>query len=71
MQEKEWYKVREISYQVYVSNWQNPKRKPLSKDKYMQIGKPSKAPSLSETQQIAIKKAQQEWLDSQKNSNGR
>lgn len=71
LEEKEWYKVREISYQVYISNWQSSKKKPLSKDKYMQIGKPSKAPSLNETQQLAIKQAQQEYANSQLKNNGR
>ena len=33
----EWYKVREVSYQVYVSNWQNPKKKPLTKDRFMPL----------------------------------
>jgi hypothetical protein len=39
----DWYKVREVTYQIYVSNWQNPKRKPLTKDRFWDLeGKQNK-----------------------------
>jgi hypothetical protein len=33
----DWYKVREVTYQIYVSNWQNPKKKPLSKSRFWNL----------------------------------
>lgn len=35
-------RTREICYQIYVSNWMDSKRKPVSKEKYWSIGEDNK-----------------------------
>lgn len=37
MQKRLDYRQRDIMYQIYVSNWGNPKKKPVSKDRYWNI----------------------------------
>jgi hypothetical protein len=65
LDKKEWYKVRLIAYQIYVSNWQNPKKKPVSIEKFMSL-ETKKKPKLTEAQQNAIKYAVEQY-DKQKN----
>lgn len=60
LEKKEWYKVRALAYQTYVSNWQNPKKKPVTIDKFMNLEGGSK-PKLNNAQKEAIRKAQEQY----------
>ena len=60
LDKKEWYKIRAIAYQVYVSNWQNSKKKPVKIDQYMQLEE-KVAPTLTDAQKKAIKVAQEQY----------
>jgi hypothetical protein len=31
------YRQRDIMYQIYVSNWDNPKKRPVNKDKFWRL----------------------------------
>lgn len=56
LDKKEWYKVRLIAYQIYVSNWQDSKKKPVSINKYLPLDKQEKL-KLTEAQRNAANKA--------------
>jgi len=58
-EKKEWLKIREIAYQVYVSNWYSKKR-PLSKERYMPIE--NKKQVVPDHVREAIKNAQEEYF---------
>ena len=65
LEKKEWYKVRAIAYQVYVSNWQHPKKKPISIKRYMDLDGDAK-PRLTEEHKQAFINARKLY-DKQKN----
>jgi hypothetical protein len=67
LQKKEWLKVRSVCYQIYISNWQNPKKKPLAIDRYMPLDD-KKNTKLTDKQVQAIKFAQERY---NKEKNGR
>ncbi len=54
LEKKEWYKVRAIAYQIYVSNWHSSKKKPLSIDKYMNLDNVKKNSITKEHKQAFI-----------------
>jgi len=60
MQKEEWHRTRFVAYQVYVSNWANSKKKPLSIDKYFSLDE-TKSKTLNDTQRNAILKAQEQY----------
>mgnify|MGYP000111975083 CR=1 FL=1 len=61
LEKKEWYKTRLLAYQVYVSNWGNPKKKPLNIEQYLPLDDEKPKPKLNQAQQNAIKKAQEQY----------
>lgn len=62
LDKKDWYKVRLLAYQTYVSNWQNPKKKPVNIDVFLPLDEKEK-PRLNEVQQTAIQKAQEQYYN--------
>ena len=56
LDKKEWYKVRLIAYQIYVSNWQDSKKKPFDINTYLKLDKQER-PKLTEAQRNAANKA--------------
>lgn len=62
VKKEKWYHTRFIAYQVYVSNWQNPKRKPLSIDRFFDLDSKVEKTGLSnKSNRDAILKAQKEY----------
>ncbi len=57
---KEWYKTRIIAYQVYLSGWQDSKKKPLTINKFLPLDDEVK-PTLTEAQLKAIKRAKEQY----------
>ena len=68
-QKKEWYKVREICYQIYTSNWMDSKRKPVSKERYMPL-EGTKVNKPNEKMLERIKQVQKEYHEQVKRKNG-
>lgn len=60
LDKKEWYKIRFLGYQTYVSNWQDPKKKPVSIEKYLPLDDVNK-PKLNKTQLDALRKAHEKY----------
>lgn len=58
LDKKEWYKVRLIAYQMYVSNWHDAKRKPKDIEKYLPLENKEK-PNRTKAQETAINKAKE------------
>jgi len=69
-QEKnDWYKVREVCYQIYVSNWQNPKKKPISKERYLPLNSNPKRGGFTDAQLKRILEVKEVYNN--KKQNGR
>lgn len=65
-QKNEWYKVREICYQVYTSNWGDPKKKPISKEQYLPLdGKKKK--QMSDVMRKRILEVKSQFLKDKQN----
>ena len=60
---KEWYKVRTIAYQTYISNWQHPKKKPVSIDSFMNLEGNANKSKVSDEQREAFIKAVKLYKD--------
>jgi len=60
LDKKEWYKVRFLGYQTYISNWQNSKKKPVSIEKYFPLDNKI-IQGLNEQQKDALMKAHEEY----------
>ena len=57
----ELLRTREICYQIYVSNWMNPKRKPMSKDKYWSLEEKKVDDAKMDRIRQRIKEAQEQY----------
>ena len=62
----DWYKVREVCYQIYTSNWGDPKRKPVSKEKYLPLDY-NKSNKMSEAMRERILEAKAQYLKDKQN----
>lgn len=60
LDKKEWYKIRFLGYQTYISNWMDSKKKPVSIDKYLPLDN-SKKQGLNEQQKAALLKAHEDY----------
>lgn len=62
---KEWYKIRAVMYQIYVSNWMDSKRKPKSINQFMELD-PNKKAKITNKMAERIKQAQEEYFKQRK-----
>ena len=59
MQKEKHYLVREVCYQIYLSNWMS-KKKPMSKDRYWDIDNKTSV-TVTDSIKERIKRAQEQY----------